>query len=101
MDTSLTTGKILFAIIAYGSIVYELYSNRHRMDFVWSIWKRMRLGMVLETIVVVIFTAATTVSLISYIPFMGWGWANIFFEGGGNVLVRPLIETSYSSNFYA
>lgn len=49
------------------------------------------IGLILITIVIFTF-------LYTYVPFLKYGWLNLFVEGGGTILVTPVVEESRSSN---
>lgn len=91
-------GKIFLVLIATVSIAQVLYINRGRMGFVWSIWKRFRLMMLVEILFVLILTITVIATLCIYIPFLRWGWLNLFISGGGNILIAPVVEGSESSS---
>lgn len=100
MDTLLLVGKVLLAVFAFANIAFALYVNRSRLGFAWSVWKRVRVGMVLECICVIILTITSFLLLKVYVPLMGIGWANLFFENGGNVLIVPMTDATQSPNFF-
>lgn len=100
MDVLLPIGKVLLAIFASASVAHELYSKWHRLGFFWLVWKRVKVRMLLEVIVVIIFTIIAVVSLAYYIPFMDWGWTKLLFKDGGNIVITPMMDASSSTNLY-
>lgn len=91
-------GKMLLVLAATGSVVYELYTQRNRLGFVWSVWKRFRPLMLVEVLFTLILTITMIVGLWTYVPFLHWGWLNLFVSGGGNVILAPVAEGSESSS---
>ncbi|OGZ06995.1 MAG: hypothetical protein A3D65_02275 [Candidatus Lloydbacteria bacterium RIFCSPHIGHO2_02_FULL_50_13] len=96
MDLLWSAGKLLLVAFAVGSIAYELYSNRNRINFIWSVWSRFRIKMLFEVTVVLFLMACTVLAMWEYLPFMRWGWLNFFVSSGGNVLIAPVLEGSSS-----
>lgn len=92
------TVKLLLAALAVGSVAYELYSNRDRMSFVWSVWRKFRFKMFFEVLGVLLLMITTVLVLWEYVPILRWGWLNLFVKGGGNILLAPVSEGSESSS---
>lgn len=99
METLLLVGKVVFSLFAFANIVTYIYCNRNRLDFGWSIWKSIKVEMVLESLGVMILTIGIGVLLVIYVPFMGMGWSNLFFEHGGNLLLAPIVDALQSTSF--
>lgn len=91
-------GKMILVLIATSAVAHELYVNRDRMDFVWSVWKRFRPLMFVEVLVALVLTITVVVTLWTYVPLLRWGWLNFFISGGGNIIFAPVAEGSKSSN---
>ena len=97
METLLIVGKVLLVLFAISNIALPLYMERGNYGFIWQVWKRFRIGMFLESIVMVFITIFTMITLWD-LPILKYGWANLFFSTGGNVLVRPIIEGSETTS---
>ncbi len=102
----MTNGELVMKIITVALVVFAvanialpLYANRHKLGFVWHIWKRFRFKMFLEVLGMMTATTAVTIFLVEFLPFTKWGWLNIFVKGGGNVIIAPVLEASKSSSF--
>lgn len=91
-------GKMLLVLAVTGSVAYVLYTNRDRLRFVWSVWKRFRPLMLVEVLAALVLTITVGMTLWTYVPFLHWGWFNLFVSGGGNVLFSPVVEGSESSS---
>lgn len=92
-----TIGKWALVVFAVTNVAMAVYENRRKSSFIWSIWKRIRPLMVIECVLLVIAIIAFAITASEYIPFLGWGWTNIFFKGGGNILLAPVIEIQNST----
>lgn len=98
METVLSIGRFALVIIAVVSIASQLFSERKRLEFIWRIWKRFRIGQLLE-VIAVISSVIVVGLLLMKIPFLSYGWTSLFYgHGGGNLLVGPIMEGSESSN---
>lgn len=97
MGLLLAIGKFALVILAIASVALPLISERRNYGFVWQIWKRFRFKMLLEVLVVVALTIATMAAL-WVVPGLKYGWTNLFFSGSGNMLVKPIMEGSESTN---
>ncbi len=96
MNILVLLGKIFLGIFAFANVALALYLNRNKFAFAISIWKRIRIGMCIQTFAVVVLTITFAVTCIILFPATNWGWANLFFQDGGNVLIKPVLETSDS-----
>lgn len=91
-------GKWALVIFAVANVAIMVYSHRNEGRFFWTIWKRVRPLMVLESMVVVIAVSVSAITMYIYIPYLKWGWTNLFFKGGGNILLSPALESVDSSH---
>ncbi|MBI1984819.1 MAG: hypothetical protein HYS60_01765 [Candidatus Wildermuthbacteria bacterium] len=97
MEILPTIGKVLLVLLAVASVVLPLVSERRNYQFVWSVWRRFRIKMFFECLGIVTLTIATAIALWQ-VPGLNYGWINLFFGKGGNILVRPIMEGSESTN---
>jgi len=98
MEILIRIGKFFFVILAVLSVARILISERRNYQFVWSIWRRFRIRMLFECLVIVTLTIVVSTFLF-YIPGFNYGWINFFFHGeAGHVLIKPIIEESKSNN---
>lgn len=86
----------LLAVLAAANVGTILWTERNRYGFVWRVWRRFRLGMLLVTFGVFVITVVVAVSL-TLIPGLGYGWMHLFYAKGGNVLIEPVLAGSRSS----
>lgn len=100
MDTLQIVGKTLLVIFAFANVALVIYSNRNRLGFAWSIWKRVKVGVVLECIIVLVLTITSVLLLMAYVPIMDTGWSNLFLKHSENILFAPMTEALSSSNAY-
>lgn len=96
METLVTIGKtclVLFSVYAIGNI---LISERNNYHFIWSVWRRFRIKMVFECLGIILLVVLAATALLQ-IPFLNFGWANLFYDGeGGNIFLKPVLEGSES-----
>ncbi len=89
----MTIVKVLLALLAVATIVFELYKNWDNLGFIIKIWKRFRLMMFFECFGMLVFVVVGFLLLNSYIPILSWGWSNLIYSGGGNILLSPVIDS--------
>lgn len=94
-------GKWALVIFAVANVAVLIYSNKDKCGFLLAIWKRVRPLMVLEVFALIISVIGLVVLLVEFVPFLGWGWASLFFKGGGNILLSPAMEYSGSGHIWA
>lgn len=101
MEILKTVLTVLFAIIAIASIVSTIAKEYKNANFIFAIWKRFRFRMLFEIIGVFVLVVVTYILLVSFLPFLDWGWSDLFMEGGGNIYVAPVMAVSeQSSNWF-
>lgn len=87
-------GVVNIAAMALGvfPIAFFCYRERGDLNFILRICRRFRVSMLFEVLLVCAATVALTVTIITYLPFLGWGWWSVFSHDGvaGNVLIAPL-----------
>jgi len=79
-------------------VINTLVSESKNLHFIFSIWKRFRFGMLVQCILIILLIVITAVVLCTYIPFLEYGWLNIFVKGGGNITIAPVQTASQSSS---
>lgn len=99
METFLTIGKLLLVLLAVNEVALTLISERKNYDFIWSIWRRFNIKMFLNSLLMVALTVFAYF-IFSQIPGLDFGWLNIFFKEGGNILLKPIQEGSHSSSIF-
>lgn len=100
MVESSTTIKVAFGIFAFANVVSALFLNWNKASFIGSLLKRVNLKMVLECLVAVTLVGISYFSLAAYVPALSFGWMHLFYENGGNMIVNPMYEASYSESLY-
>jgi hypothetical protein len=98
MEILATIGKVLLVVLAVASVLDPLVSQRRNYGFVWQVWKRFRFGMFFQVLGVLIAVGTVVVVLWTYVPFLKWGWLNLFYDGVGNAGIKPITDASKSSN---
>jgi hypothetical protein len=101
MDLIGAIGKWALVVFAIANVAVLVYTNRDKGGFILTIWKRVRPLMVLEVVALVAAIIEIAITLSYYVPFLGWGWTNLFFKGGGNILLSPVMEYSGSGSIWA
>lgn len=90
----LKVALILFAIV---NVALTLINERRNYKFVWQVWKRFRIKMLFE-LFGVIFLTGTIGLVLLLVPGLKYGWLNLFFDEGGNMLIKPVLEGSKSTS---
>lgn len=98
MELISMVGKWALVIFAVVNVAVAVYTHRNESRFFWTIWKRVRPLMVLESMAVVIAVITSAITMCVFIPYLKWGWTNLFFKGGGNILLSPALESMDSSH---
>lgn len=96
MDILITVGKLLLVVIAVAGVTQPLFSQRRNYGFVWQVFKHFRFGLFFQAFGVLLTVIIVGVAL-TYVPFLQYGWLNIFGISG-NMLVAPVQEGSRSSS---
>lgn len=89
--------KIFLIIFTMANLAIPIYEERRNLGFIFSIWKRFRFGMLLEVLLLIILAIASAYTLVN-IPFLKYGWFNLFFGDTGSLLGLPVTEGMSSSN---
>lgn len=91
--------KTFLVLIAVGGVVMPLISEWGNFEFVWKIWKRFRIRMFFEVsgIILLLIFAMT---VLWEVPYLKYGWINLFYESGGNIVIVPIMEGTKSTNFF-
>lgn len=98
MEILFTIGKaVLIMFVVTSLIVLPLISERRNYGFVWQVWKRFRVKMFFEVVGIFLLTIMLIVTLWK-IPGLKYGWFNLFSDGGGNILFKPIMEGSESTS---
>lgn len=96
MEALMVIIKYALILIAVISIVRPLFSERRNYKFIWQVWKRFRIKMFFESLGVILLVILALIMLLE-VPGLKYGWANLFFDGGGSIFTTPVIEQSHSS----
>jgi hypothetical protein len=94
METFNIVGKVSIGILAGAMIVHVYICERSNFSFVLLVISKFTGRLLLEVCLVLALVTALILGL-SQIPsleFLNYGWSNLVFDGGGNILIRPLIE---------
>ena len=85
----------ILQFIAGGIAVYlvlsELYRQHKNLSFVWTVWKRFRISMFLQTFVLIIVIFSALMLLNKHVPFLKYGWLNLITKNGGNIILAPVV----------
>jgi hypothetical protein len=88
---------IFLAILAVSSVINEFVTEYRNLGYILTIWKRFRFLMLIEVIALMIFVVILIAILSVTIPFLQFGWMNLFVSGGGNLISAPVSAGSQSS----
>ena len=97
MDILVAIGKFLLVGLAVAGVAHPLYAERRNYHFAWRVYKRFRFGLFAQALAVQSAVMAVGVGL-TYVPFLEYGWLSLFYDGGGGMLVRPVLEGSVSES---
>lgn len=96
MDLLITVIKLVFGgLIAY-AIVSELVEKRNELGFIKDVWKKFRIGMFFQSLLVIILVIATYAITTEFVPGANYGWSQLIFSDGGNIAVEPFVDASES-----
>ncbi len=70
-------------------LLYELYSNRRNPRFVWSVWRRFNLLMLLEVVCLSLVVAAAFIAIIELFPITSYGWTSLMVKNSTNIMFAP------------
>lgn len=88
--------KISLGLFVLLSLCLVLYQNKNQMNFVWMIWKRIRLLAIVESTIVLFIAIGFYRWLITVFPLMKMGWYTLLSSQGGNVFITPIQDASDS-----
>ena len=97
MEILISIGKALLVMLAVVGVALPLIIERRNYQFVWSVWRRFRVKMFFECLVLFVLTIVIAV-LLWQVPGLHYGWLNLFSSNGGNMLIQPVQEGSKSTN---
>lgn len=95
METLQAIGKSSLTVIAIILITMSFVRKLDEYYFTLSIWRRFTVKVFLETLAVIALMLGVAWSLWQ-VPGFKYGWLHLFFRGGGNLQIRPLLEHSAS-----
>lgn len=81
---------IVFSVGIVGLLIFELWSHRTKLQFVWQIYFKSGILTYVRAVGILVITLSTY-GLVDAIapPFLRWGWANLIFGQPGNILFQP------------
>lgn len=91
-------GQYILICIAIASVSYTFISERKNFKFVLAIWKRFRFGMLIQVVGIMLMTIAAAALLVYFVPGMKYGWTNLIYGDGGNILIQPIQQGSHSTS---
>ena len=97
MENLINVGKLTLVLLAVASIVFTFVEEWRNYRFIWQVWKRFRIKMFFEVFGIILLMVVAIIALLE-VPGLKYGWANLFFSGGGNILVAPILDASGSAS---
>jgi hypothetical protein len=85
----LMLGCLLSSILVF-KVTIGMYLRRKSLGFIWSIWRRFRFAMLPEVFLMIAMTVCGGLTLMHFVPWLRWGWANLFSKNGGNAALAPI-----------
>jgi hypothetical protein len=79
--------KVVIAVVVWWSVIDEL---RKQDGTFWRTWRSVRLPTVIQGLSLLIATASTLIALSVAVPFLQYGWTNLFFDNAINVVASPI-----------
>ncbi len=95
MESFFSWLKIVFVLFAVANVGFVLVVERRNFSFAWTIWRGFGVSMFLEALGVFVLTIVIALQLM-HIPLLKYGWANLIFTDGGNVILAPILDASTS-----
>lgn len=89
----------IFLISTIIMVATFIAGGRRSVEYVLSIWKRFRLRMLCE-VLVLLFLVLVVGSFLRDVPGLKYGWMDLFHEGGGSSLSTPIVELSKSTRWF-
>lgn len=77
MDILYALAKIIIIGYVLCYLGQEFYRFRHNLRFIWTVWSRFRIGMFLQTLVMLLLVMIFITILIE-VPIIKYGWFNFF-----------------------
>jgi len=87
----ITIAQILLVCVALYFIIKPTVGKvgEKNLEFCLKVWKHFGVAMFFQCFLVVLVTTAAFF-LLRKVPGLNWGWTNLFFKGGGNIIFAPL-----------
>jgi hypothetical protein len=96
----LTILLYLFLGFAAFQIIEITYKNRNNLSFIWKIWKRFRLKMLIEVLLTIFLVITAFLALVYFLPFTSYGWSQLLSDSSGNFITMPVVEARESQNYF-
>src|SRR3990167_3852803 len=91
--------KTIFIIFVLLNLIIVLLPIKPKLRFTLNTWKKFRIKMFFEIIGLIIITLVVFGFLYLFVPYLKYGWLNLFIKEGGTIAITPVIEESKSPNF--
>jgi len=91
--------KTIFIIFVLLNLIIVLHPIKPKLKFTLNIWKKFRIKMFFEIIGLIIIILTVFMFLYFFVPYMKYGWLNLFIKEGGSIAIAPVTEASKSPNF--
>lgn len=96
MEILKAVAKIGLAALTIILIARLLIAERDNYEFIWQVWKRFRLRMLIEVLVVILLTIA--IGIVLWVLGLRFSWLSLIFSEGGNIVITPVRKGSESAN---
>lgn len=83
--------QVILTMLTLVSIGHVVYQNISNYPLVWKIWSRFSLKMLFECALMLSFVVIGYLAFSHYLPFLSWGWMNLVYPNGGNMMITPLL----------
>lgn len=90
MPSFATILNVVVAVYTTYIIGDLLWSHRQKLGFILDMWKRFRPTRLLGVLAMLLVTGMVGDFVYHLHPVFQWGWANLFMEGGGNIIFSPV-----------
>lgn len=98
MDILVNLIKTCLFIFVAISMVRTLIDERKNFHLLKKVWNRFSTLMFVQNLLILALTITIAAVLIMNVPGLKYGWAHLFYERGGNVLIAPATDLSSSEN---